>query len=71
VLFAALALGDPRALPLFEALLGRGALPDPEILTSAQLRAEIGAAFQAAFLTIAAFAASGMVLAWWIPARRL
>ena len=71
VLFAALALGDPRTLPLFEALLGRGALPDPEILTSAQLRAEIGAAFQAAFLTIAAFAASGMVLAWWIPARRL
>jgi MFS family permease len=71
VLFSALALGDPRALPLFEALLGRGALPDPAILTSAQLRAEIGGAFQAAFLTIAAFAAAGMVLAWWIPARRL
>ena len=71
VLFAALALGDPRALPLFEALLGRGILPDASILTSAQLRAEIGGAFQAAFLTIAAFAAGGMVLAWWIPARRL
>jgi MFS family permease len=71
VLFAALALADPQALQLFEALLGRGALPDPSILTSAQLRAEIGAAFQAAFLTIAAFAATGMVLAWWIPARRL
>src|SRR5262249_53843839 len=71
VLFAALALADPKALQLFEALLGRGTLPDPSILTSAHLRAEIGAAFQAAFLTIAAFAATGMVLAWWIPARRL
>jgi EmrB/QacA subfamily drug resistance transporter len=71
VLFAALALGDPAALPLFEALLGRGALPDPSLLASVELRAEIGAAFQAAFLAIAAFAAGGMVLAWWIPARRL
>jgi EmrB/QacA subfamily drug resistance transporter len=71
VLFASLALGDPQTLPLFEALLGRGPLPEPAILTSARLRAEIGGAFQAAFLTIAAFAASGMVLAWWIPARRL
>ncbi|HEX5957360.1 MAG TPA: MFS transporter [Hyphomicrobiaceae bacterium] len=71
VLFAALALGDPQTAPLFEALLGRGTLADPSLLASARLRAEIGAAFQAAFLTIAAFAATGMVLAWWIPARRL
>jgi MFS family permease len=71
VLFAALALGDPAALPLFEALLGRGALADPSILASTELRAQIGTAFQAAFLTIAAFAAAGMMLAWWIPARRL
>ena len=71
MLFAALALGDPQTLPLFEALIGRGTLPDPSILTSAHLRSEIGAAFQAAFLTIAAFAATGMVLAWSIPARRL
>jgi MFS family permease len=71
VLFAALALGDPQTLPLFEALLGRGALPDPSILASVGLRAEIGTAFQAAFLTIAAFAAGGMLLAWWIPERRL
>jgi EmrB/QacA subfamily drug resistance transporter len=71
VLFAALALADPQALRLFEALLGRGTLPDATLATSAHLRAEIGAAFQAAFLTIAAFAAAGMVLAWWIPSRRL
>jgi EmrB/QacA subfamily drug resistance transporter len=71
VLFAALALGDPQTLPMFETLLGRGALPDPSILASVELRAEIRVAFQAAFLTIAAFAAGGMMLAWWIPARRL
>lgn len=71
VLFATLAMGDPQTLPLFEALLGRGALPDPSIVNSARFRAEIGGAFQAAFLTIAAFAGAGMVLAWWIPARRL
>jgi MFS family permease len=71
VLFAMLALADPRAFQLFEALLGRGALPDPAVLASTQLRAEIGTAFQAAFLTIAAFAAAGMMLAWWIPDRRL
>jgi MFS family permease len=71
VLFAALALRDPQALPLFEALLGRGTPPDPTILSSAPLRAEIGSAFQLAFLTIAAFAATGTALAWWIPARRL
>ncbi len=71
VLFAALALSDPHTLPLFEALLGRGTPPDPSIIASARLRAEIGAAFQAAFLTIAGFAATGMLLAWWIPARRL
>jgi EmrB/QacA subfamily drug resistance transporter len=71
VLFAALALSDPQALPLFEALLRRGALADPSILASTELRAQIDTAFQAAFLTIAAFAAGGMMLAWWIPARRL
>jgi MFS family permease len=71
VLFAALALSDPQALQLFEALLGRGTSPSPSILASAQLRSEIGTAFQAAFLTIAGFAAGGTVLAWWIPARRL
>jgi MFS family permease len=71
VLFATLSLSDPQTLHVFEALLGRGTVADPSLLTSVRLRGEIGVAFQAAFLTIAAFAATGMVLAWWIPARRL
>jgi predicted MFS family arabinose efflux permease len=71
VLFATLALGDPRALEVLAALLGRGTPADPSVLDSAPLRAEIATAFRAAFLTIAAFAAAGMALAWSIPARRL
>jgi EmrB/QacA subfamily drug resistance transporter len=71
VLFAALALGDPRTLDVFAALLGRGTPADPSLLGSAPLRAEIATAFRAAFLAIAAFAAAGTALAWSIPARRL
>ena len=71
VLFAMLALGDPRTVHAFAALLGRGAPVDPSILETAALRAEIATAFQAAFLTIAGFAAAGTALAWSIPARRL
>ena len=49
----------------------------PEILASlplerqAQVHAEIVSAFRAAFLLIAGFTATGVVLAWTIPARRL
>jgi hypothetical protein len=32
---------------------------------------EIASAFRAAFLTMAAFAAAGLALAWSIPSRRL
>ena len=71
VLFAVLALGDPQTAKLFAALLGRGTLSDPAVLGSSALRADIGVAFQAAFLTIASFAAIGIALAWSIPARRL
>jgi hypothetical protein len=35
------------------------------------LQSEISAAFRAGFLTIAAFAATGVALAWSIPTRRL
>src|SRR5262245_61885246 len=70
VLFAALSLGDPQTARLFAALLaeGPGALASPP---PAALQAEIAAAFRAAFLTIAVFAAGGVALAWSIPARRL
>jgi len=74
VLFASLALGDPESARLFGALLerGPGALANrPPPSGAALLQAEIAAAFRAAFLTIAAFAAAGGLLAWSIPARRL
>jgi hypothetical protein len=71
VLFATLALGDPRTAEVFATLLGRAPLADPSALGSELLRAEIAGAFRAAFLTIAAFAAAGTALAWSIPARRL
>jgi MFS family permease len=71
VLFATIAFGDPRTAQVFAALLGRGTLADPSVLSSPVLRAEIATAFQAAFLTIAGFSAIGVGLAWSIPARRL
>ena len=71
VLFAVLGLGDPQAGQLFAALLGRGTVADAAAFASPALRAEIGGAFQAAFLTVASFSAIGTVLAWSIPARRL
>ena len=73
VLFASLALGDPDAARLFGALLQGG----PDTLATVPparqvvVRGEIAGAFRAAFLTIAAFAAGGMILAWSIPNRRL
>jgi MFS family permease len=73
VLFAALALGDPATGRLFAALLNDGpAALAGEALPNVRLhQAEIAGAFRAAFLTIAAFAAVGIALAWSIPARRL
>jgi hypothetical protein len=73
VLFAALALSDPATAQLFGALLQQG----PATLATVPparlpiIQSEVAAAFRSAFLTIAAFAAAGMVLAWSIPARRL
>jgi len=73
VLFATLALGDAETARTFTALIQRGAdlsaaLPADK-LGAAQ--AQVTGAFRAAFLTIAAFALTGMVLAWSIPSRRL
>jgi EmrB/QacA subfamily drug resistance transporter len=73
VVFAALALSDPDAVPVLRALIEQGpsALADLTEARRAALQSEISAAFRAGFLTIAAFAASGVALAWSIPARRL
>jgi len=73
VLFAALDVMDPDTAGLFGDLLEHG----PRVLAplpasrQAAVQAEIATAFQAAFLTIAAFAAGAMVLAWLIPVRRI
>ena len=73
VLFATLAVMDPEAVRLLERLLGHG----PGVLASlpaarqSVVQSEIVLAFQAAFLTIAAFAAGALVLAWSIPVRRI
>jgi predicted MFS family arabinose efflux permease len=73
VLFAALALGEPETARLFEALL-QGAAAGLEAVPAtrrAAMDAEIAGAFRLAFLTVAAFAAVGVALAWSIPTRRL
>jgi predicted MFS family arabinose efflux permease len=73
MLFATLSLSDPETARLFADLVQQG----PQVLSSldaprhAMVLSEIASAFRAAFLTMAAFAAIGLWLAWSIPARRL
>jgi EmrB/QacA subfamily drug resistance transporter len=73
VLFATLSLADPEVARLFATLVQQG--PDALAGLSATRRtialAEIASAFRAAFLTMAAFAAVGLWLAWTIPTRHL
>ncbi len=73
VLFATLAALDPDTANLFARIVqqGPGAVAGLPVDRVAQLQVEIGRAFQAAFLTIAAFAATGAALAWSIPVRRI
>ncbi len=73
VLFGWIAVGDPQVAAIFSRVVEQGpvvlsGLPADRI---AMVTAEIAAGFRAAFLTIAAFAAIGMVLAWTIPSRRI
>jgi EmrB/QacA subfamily drug resistance transporter len=73
VLFSVLAAGDPERASLFGMILDRG--PDaiaslaPVRQVAAQM--QIGDAFRAAFVTIAAFTGIGAWLAWSMPLRRL
>jgi len=72
VLFAAISLADPETGRLFAQLIeDRQGAVAPGVASQAGVYADIARAFRAAFLTIAAFAACGAVLAWSIPARRL
>ncbi|MDP2621421.1 MAG: hypothetical protein Q8P46_14825 [Hyphomicrobiales bacterium] len=73
VLFAALAVESTQTAELFGEILRRG----PELLQTlpaaerTAVEADIGAAFRAAFLTIASFPALATFLAWTIPLRRI
>jgi predicted MFS family arabinose efflux permease len=73
VLFATFSLSDPDAAGQFAALVqfGPATLGDLAAERQAMILSEVAVAFRNAFLTIAAFAAIGAVLAWTIPARRL
>ncbi len=73
VLFAVLAALDPDAPTLFASSLehGPGVLASLPAARQAAIQAEIAFAFQAAFLTIALFAAGALALAWSLPVRRI
>ena len=73
ILFSILAATDRDTAALFGTIIERG--PDA-IATLAPARqaivqAEIGEAFRAAFVTVAAFTGAGAALAWSLPLRRL
>jgi len=73
VLFSTLAAGDRETASLFGTIIDRG----PEAIAAlapaqqAMIEAEIGEAFRAAFVTVAAFTGVGAWLAWSIPLRRV
>ncbi len=73
VLFSILAASDREAVGLFGALIDYGpdALATLAPARQAVVQAEIGQAFRAAFLTVAAFTAIGAWLAWSMPLRRV
>jgi EmrB/QacA subfamily drug resistance transporter len=73
VLFSAIAATDREAANLFGSMIEHGpsalaALPSAR---QAAVEAEIGQAFRAAFVTVAAFTGIGAWLAWSIPLRRV
>jgi EmrB/QacA subfamily drug resistance transporter len=73
VLFSVLAATDRETARLFGTMIDRG----PEAIAAlaparqAVVQAEIGEAFRAAFVTMAAFTAIGTWLAWSMPLRRV
>jgi EmrB/QacA subfamily drug resistance transporter len=73
ILFSILAASDRSTANLFGDIIERG----PDVIASlapdrqAAIHAQIGDAFRAAFLMIAAFTGIGTVLAWTMPLRRL
>jgi EmrB/QacA subfamily drug resistance transporter len=73
ILFAILAGSDRETASIFGTIIEQG----PEAIATlaparqAIVQAEIGDAFRAAFLTIAAFTGIGTLLAWTLPLRRV
>jgi predicted MFS family arabinose efflux permease len=73
VLFGVLALSDPETARVFGGLIERGqeGLATLPPASQAKIAGQMEAAFRAAFLAIAAFTTTGLVLAWTMPARRI
>ena len=73
VLFALLAAQDPHTAAIFADLVERGpsALAGLAAAQRAAVQVEIATAFRGAFLTISGFTATAMLLAWWLPVRRI
>jgi len=73
VLFALLAAQDPHTAAVFADLVERGqsALGGLAAGQRAAIQAEIADAFRGAFLTVSTFTASALLLAWWLPVRRI
>ena len=73
VLFSVLAASDRDTAALFGSLIQRGpdAIAALAPLRQAAIETEIGQAFRAAFVTVAAFTAIGAWLAWSTPLRRV
>jgi EmrB/QacA subfamily drug resistance transporter len=73
ILFSILSATDRGTASLFGSIIEQG----PDVLASlaparqAAVHAQIGEAFRAAFLTVAAFTGMGTLLAWTLPLRRL
>jgi predicted MFS family arabinose efflux permease len=73
VLFSVLAATDREAATLFGAMIDRGpdAIAALAPARQAAVQGEIGQAFRAAFLAVAAFTGIGAWLAWSMPLRRV
>jgi MFS family permease len=73
VLFSILAATDRETATLFGAIIERGpdAIASLSPARQAIVEGQIGDAFRAAFVTIAAFTACGMWLSWSMPLRRI
>ena len=73
VLFSVLAASDPVTANLFGSMIDRGpaAIEALPAARQAVIGVEIGEAFRAAFVTIAAFTGIGAWLAWSMPLRRI